>query len=287
MSKYYVLFNPYASNGSGKEEAKKIINYLPEGECEFFDMTVACEENYKDFFGKLSADDKIVICGGDGTLNRFVNDCDDKIPDNEIYLFPTGTGNDFLNDLNKKPPCEPLLINQYLKDLPVVEINDKKYYFLDNVAFGIDGWVCEVADQKKAANPNAKINYTTIAISGLLGKYKPCNAKAIIDGKEYTFNQVWMAPSMNGRFYGGGMMVTPMQDRLDEKREITLMLFQNGNRLQIATGFPGIFTGKHVTNKCAFFAKGHDVTVEFDSPRAVQIDGETILGVTKYHAYKN
>lgn len=96
-----------------------------------------------------------------------------------------------------------------------------------------------------------------------------------------------MAPTMNGRFVGGGMMVTPMQQRLAPERELTLMLFQNGNRFQIATGFPLVFSGKHVNNKNAVFIKGHDITVEFDEPRAVQIDGETVLGVKKYHAYKN
>jgi len=284
MGKYCVLFNPYASNGQGEEKAKDLVNYLPAEECDFINMAEISD--YQPIFDKLSPDDKIVVCGGDGTLNCLINDCDDKFPENEIYLFPTGTGNDFLNDLNKKPPCAPLLISQYLKDLPCVEINDKKHYFIDNVAYGIDGWVCEVADQQKENDPNANINYTKIAISGLLGKYKPCNAKVVVDGKEYTFKNVWMAPTMNGRFYGGGMMVTPMQDRLDDKREITLMLFHRGNRMQIAVAFPGVFKGTHINNKNAVFIKGHDITVEFDSPRAVQIDGETILGVTKYHAYK-
>ena len=31
--------------------------------------------------------------------------------------------------------------------------------------------------------------------------------------------------------------------------------------------------------------EGNDIRVVFDSPRAVQIDGETVLGVTEYHAY--
>lgn len=284
MGKYYVMFNPFASNGAGEREAKAITKYLPESECEFQDMTVI--NDFDAFFKSISDEDKIVICGGDGTLNRLANACDDKFPDNEIYLFPIGTGNDFLKDIDVKAPCAPVLINQYLKDLPAVEINDKKYYFLNNVSFGIDGWVCEIADQIKVKNPNAKANYTNIAISGLLGKYKPCNGRAWVDGKEYTFKKIWMAPTMNGRFVGGGMMVTPMQQRLAPERELTLMLFQNGSRFQIATGFPKVFSGKHVNNKNAFFAKGHDITVEFDEPRAVQIDGETVLGVTKYHAYK-
>ncbi|MBO7729490.1 MAG: diacylglycerol kinase family protein [Lachnospiraceae bacterium] len=286
MNQYYVLYNPFSSNGAGRKESEKIFEYLKEESIEFMDMSSIPDHDYSLLFDKMDNTDKLVICGGDGTLNRFVNDCDDKFPDVDIYVFPTGTGNDFLRDIGIATPCAPVLITQYLKDLPWVEINDKKYYFINNVAFGIDGWVCEIADQQKAKDPGAKANYTNIAISGLLGKYHPCNATVTVDGVTNKYQRVWMAPSMNGRFMGGGMMVAPMQDRSDPERTLTLMMFQNGGRLNIALSFPGVFTGKHIKNKMAAFCKGHDITVEFDSPRAVQLDGETILGVTKYHAHK-
>jgi hypothetical protein len=31
--------------------------------------------------------------------------------------------------------------------------------------------------------------------------------------------------------------------------------------------------------------EGKDIRVTFDSPRAVQIDGETVTGITEYRAY--
>jgi diacylglycerol kinase family enzyme len=49
--------------------------------------------------------------------------------------------------------------------------------------------------------------------------------------------------------------------------------------------FPSIFKGEHVkhTNMVAIHS-GSEISVSFDSPAAVQIDGETILGVTSYKA---
>ncbi len=47
------------------------------------------------FQRSLGADDKLVICGGDGTLNRFINDFDLSCISNEIYYYATGSGNDF------------------------------------------------------------------------------------------------------------------------------------------------------------------------------------------------
>lgn len=47
--------------------------------------------------------------------------------------------------------------------------------------------------------------------------------------------------------------------------------------------FPSIFKGEHIkkTNMVAVMS-GKEVTVKFTRPTALQIDGETILGVTEY-----
>lgn len=284
MKKSYVLFNPHSSNGNGEKEANKIKKYVNE-DLEFVDLTKI--ENYTQYFASLDADDKLYICGGDGTLNQLINKCDDKFPENDIYFFGIGTGNDFLLDIGYKTPCAPVKINEYLKDLPTVEINDKTYYFLNNVAFGIDGWVCGIAEEEKRKNPKVKTNYTIIALKGLLGKFSPYNATVTVDNNEPVHLQrVWMSPSMNGRYFGGGMMVTPMQDRLNKDRTITYMACRNSNRFQITTGFIQIFKGHHLNNPIAMFLTGHEITVEFDRPCILNIDGEPIFDVLKYTARK-
>ena len=50
--------------------------------------------------------------------------------------------------------------------------------------------------------------------------------------------------------------------------------------------FPSIFKGEHIKHqRVVHVLTGHTITVEFDRPTALQIDGETILGVTKYAVY--
>ena len=70
---YYVLFNPLAGNGTGEQKAKRISEFVPGIAPEFLDIT---KTDYKDLFTKATAEDIIVICGGDGTINRFANDTD-------------------------------------------------------------------------------------------------------------------------------------------------------------------------------------------------------------------
>ena len=49
--------------------------------------------------------------------------------------------------------------------------------------------------------------------------------------------------------------------------------------------FPSIFKGEHIKQKkFVTVHTGYNINVKFDRPTALQIDGETILGVTEYKA---
>ncbi len=282
MAKGYVLFNQKAGNGRGKEGIEGLSAHFKE-ELTFFDMT-ALEGGYKGLFDKMNEGDFLVICGGDGTLNCFVNDTAELSFAGDIWYFPTGTGNDFATEMGKKRGDAPFLVSEYLKDLPTVTINGKDRLFLNGVGYGIDGYCCEVGDAKRAKSDKS-VNYTAIAIKGLLLDYKPTSAKVTVDGKEYFYKKVWIAPTMKGKCYGGGMIPAPEQKRDDAEKMLSLTLFHTSGRLKTLMIFPSIFKGEHVKNeKYVAVLKGREITVEFDSPRALQIDGETVLDVLSYTA---
>ena len=280
--KYTVLFNPNAGNGTGAAEAEKLRDILKGDELTFTDITSL--NGYAEFLAGLSDDERLVLAGGDGTLNRFINDTDGLDVGRDVYYFAAGSGNDFAHDLGKAKDDAPFVITEYLKDLPTVTVNGKAYKFLNGVGYGIDGYCCEVGDKQRETS-DKPVNYTAIAIKGLLFHFKPCNAKITVDGVEHTYNKVWLAPTMNGRFYGGGMMPTPDQDRLGKEKTVSCMVFYGSGKLKSLAVFPSIFKGEHVKHKEMIeILTGHDIKVEFDRPTALQIDGETILGVTEYEA---
>ena len=280
--KYTVLFNPNAGNGTGAAEAEKLRDILKGDELTFTDITSL--NGYAEFLAGLSDDERLVLAGGDGTLNRFINDTDGLDVGRDVYYFAAGSGNDFAHDLGKAKDDAPFVITEYLKDLPTVTVKGKAYKFLNGVGYGIDGYCCEVGDKQRETS-DKPVNYTAIAIKGLLFHFKPCNAKITVDGVEHTYNKVWLAPTMNGRFYGGGMMPTPDQDRLGKDKTVSCMVFYGSGKLKTLAVFPSIFKGEHVKHKEMIeILTGHDIKVEFDRPTALQIDGETILGVTEYEA---
>ena len=278
MAKGYVIYNPLAGNGQAEADAQ-LLQFVLKEDLEYYDMTRIT--NYEAFIGGMEREDYLVIVGGDGTLNRFVNDTNGVEISQEILYFPTGTGNDFAKDMGMAENPQP--VTEHLKNLPSVEVNGKCYRFINGVGFGIDGYCCQVGDELRKI-PGKKVNYTGIAIKGLLFHFAPRNATVTVDGKEYTYKKVWIAPTMHGKFYGGGMIPTPRQDR--NCGQLSVMLFHGAGRIRTLCVFPSIFKGEHVkhTNMVAVHT-GKEITVEFDQPTPLQIDGETILGVTKYTAY--
>ena len=280
MAKAYIFYNPLAGNGSCSDEIKVLENVI-EDETVFCNMT----EGYDKVISELLEDDYIVLCGGDGTLNRFVNETDGVEIKNDILYFASGSGNDFAHDLGHGKGDKPYSIKKYLCDLPSVEVNGKSYKFINGIGFGIDGYCCEEGDRIRAEHPGEKVDYTAIAIKGLLFHYKPKKATVTVDGVEHKYKKVWIAPTMNGRFYGGGMMPTPEQVRLGEDKKLSVMLFHGSGAIHTLIMFPSLFKGEHVKyKKHVDVIEGKEIKVEFDTPASLQIDGETILGVKSYTA---
>lgn len=277
----YVLYNPLAGNGKGGEDAR-LLELILQEDLEFYDMTRIT--NYAAFLSGMEPGDYLIIAGGDGTLNRFVNDTEGLRIKRQILYFPVGTGNDFAKDLSRDAYSIPRPINWYIKDLPIVEVHGKKYRFFNGVGFGIDGYCCQVGDELR--KEEQEVNYTSIAVKGLLRHFDARSARITVDGETFTYEKVWIAPTMYGRYYGGGMMAAPAQRRWDKEKRLSLVIFHGAGRLRTLCIFPSIFKGRHINHKkYVTVHTGTNIRVEFDRPTPLQIDGETVPNVTSYTAF--
>ena len=276
----YVLYNTLSANKQGLEYSRKLLgNAVPE-DAKLVDVTSI--GNYADFWASIDLEnDTVVLSGGDGTLNRFVNaNAGLTLPKN-LFYFASGSGNDFKKDVADGSD-DLIPLHKYIDDLPTVTVNGNTSYFVNGIGYGIDGYCCEEGDKIRATS-DKPVDYTAIAIKGLLFHYKPTNAKVTVDGVTKEYKKVWIAPTMKGRYYGGGMLVTPKQDRFDPEGKVSFATLYNSSALKTLIVFPSIFKGEHVKHtKIVEIHSGHEITVEFDRPTALQIDGETVLGVTSY-----
>ena len=279
--KTQVLYNPLANNKKGAESAEKLT--AREGE-ELVFTDLCAIPDLKAFFEEHKDDERVIIAGGDGTLNRLINALDGECPAVPLYYFPAGSGNDFARDIPKEEWEENGLIplSDYIRNLPVVTVKGKSYRFLNGIGYGIDGYCCEVGDRQRETS-DKPVNYAGIAIKGLLLHFKPLLATVTVDGKPHIYNKVWLAPTMNGRFYGGGMMVAPEQDRKNPDKKVSVVIMYGSGKLKTLAVFPSIFKGEHVKHtEMVDVLSGHEITVTFNLPTALQIDGETITDVVTY-----
>ena len=275
-----ILFNSHANNNDISAALEAVRAYAAAPDTVEKDLT---QVDLRAEICALSENDRVLLLGGDGTIMRLANALDGAAYKASLYLWKSGTGNDFLRDLGKNEDAEPVLLNPYLVGLPHVEVKGKTYLYINGIGFGLDGTVCEVTDKLKAKGVK-KINYTMESIKLLLGGFKCPSGRVTVDGVTKSYKKIWLASAMYGKYYGGGMRVAPDQAR--GSGSLTCCVWHTSGKLATLMHFPKIFTGEHVKYKKSIdVITGKRITVEFDRPNALQIDGETVSGVTTYTAW--
>lgn len=276
----YLFYNPSARNGKAAEELQLIKKTLDGQDVEIYAVTDI--DDYVSVIDKIQPEDIVYIVGGDGTLNRFINDSTNLRILGDIFFYSAGTGNDFKHDVDPDNSLYRIRLNDYIRSLPTVTVGGVTYKFVNGIGFGIDGYCCEEGDRQRAAGKQ-DINYSAIAVKGCLFRFKPYGADITVDGETRHYDKVWLAPTMFGKYYGGGMKVAPEQDRNNPQHTVTNVVIHGTGRLKTLIRFTKIFSGEHT--KCTDMVDirtGHEVRVVFDRPCALQIDGETVKNVTEY-----
>lgn len=265
----YYIYNRLATNKKPRiENGAKLIG--------------AIGLDYKKFFSELLPEDDVVIIGGDMSINHFIRKIKGYKVSNNVYVKAFGYGSDFVNDVGGKLTDE-VLLNPYINNLPTAKIKNHNRPFINGVGFGLDGYCCASADYIKAKNPSATINYTNIALKGLLYKFKPVHAVVEVDGKRYEYDNVWLASTMKGRYFGGGMKIAPDQNREDD--HLSVIIYTVKSRIRALLSFSSVFKGTHVNNtEMVKIITGKNVHMKFDRIGDAEIDGDTVTNIDEYWA---
>ena len=79
------------------------------------------------------------------------------------------------------------------------------------------------------------------------------------------------------------MMTAPQQDRNNPEGKLSVVVMHGSGKLKTLMVFPSIFKGEHISHtEMEEVLTGKEITVRFDSPAALQIDGETVKNVSEY-----
>ncbi|MBR5305578.1 MAG: diacylglycerol kinase family protein [Oscillospiraceae bacterium] len=284
MSTYHILYNRLSRSNTGELEAHMLDEIMSGENLKYWN--VADIEDYHKFFADITFSDKIILACGDGTMNRFINDTDYCHVPQEVYFFPAGSGNDFARDIGKSKHCEPFEIRKFISNLPAIVTGGKEQRFFNSASIGVDAQVCLEADRLKSLGRKS-VNYSVLAVKCILTKYKFCDAVVTDEkGKEHHFKDVLLAITTKGRYFGGGVKISPTQDRNDPDETLTFIIAHSLPAWKALIVFASIPMGKHFNfKKHVTVMKGKEFRVKFTAPTPIQIDGETVEGQSEYHAF--
>ena len=108
-----------------------------------------------------------------------------------------------------------------------------------------------------------------------LPRFRPATVRVEADGHAYE----WRAHNVvvaNGRFYGGGMHISPKSEPDDGILDVLVMA---GPKSEAFTALPKVYRGTHLPHRNIVELRASLVRVEADPPFPIEADGE-YLGTT-------
>lgn len=232
---------------------------------------------------------RIVVVGGDGTMDEVINGIEDFSRIHFGYI-PTGSGNDLCRGLGIAK--QPLVNLHYIlnhtqvraMDLGSVQYGDgAKHYFAISSGIGIDAEVCVRVEKSKLKSVlNAlgigKLTYLLKTIEALFSM-PVCSAKVILDGeKKIGVKKMIFLVAMNHRFEGGGIPMAPNANAYDGL--LSLCLVYGFSRGKAFLALPSLLAGSHEKLKGFQIINCKTIDVQLDQEMYLHADGE-ILGTYK------
>ena len=218
--------------------------------------------------------ERVVVCGGDGTLHLAVQELAGT--DVGLGILPVGTGDDNARGLGiplKDPEGAARTVvhgQRRTVDLGRVAADDgTSRYFLGVLSSGFDSWVNERAN--RMTWPKGKARYT-VAIVGELRTFAPVRYSVTVDGEELQDGAMLVAVG-NGISYGGGMKICPAAVADDGLLDLTWL--HAVKKSVFIRAFPSVFSGTHVEQPYVTTARGRDIRLEAPGQLAYA-DGERV-----------
>ncbi len=287
IKKWTVILNPHAGGGKGQKDWQKIKKILAE---KGFDFDLLVSEYPKHTIALtetaiLNGTRKLIVAGGDGTLNEVVNGVflQQVCPPEKITIgmIPVGTGNDWIKTFgipNKYPEAikkiqeEKTIFQDVGKVNYSVDRNNKLCFFSNMAGFGFDALVADKANRLKEKNRSGLWVYLSSFVSAYI-HYQTRRVKVSVDGN--NLEELIFSVSVGiGKYNGGGMMQAPAAVPNDGTFEITII--KKIGVWGILKNITGLYNGSFVKDSRVVCLKGKEVEVSCSNPLAGEADGESL-----------
>lgn len=288
---WFVIVNPTSGAGHGLKDYPKIAKLLRDNQ--IFHDAVFTEHQYHATELAVEAVNKgyrkIIVVGGDGTLNEVVNglfiqkQCEPK--DIRLAVIAVGTGNDWVRTFGIPSHYSEAIRaikegKTFLQDVGAVSYTESKYsqtrYMVNVAGLGFDAFVISIFNHWKAKGYKGRWLYIASILKAYF-KYKSSGVKITVDGNQIFNNLLFSMAVGICKYNGGGVQQLPKAVADDGLLDITLIKPLHWWHIvfRLRRLFDGgIYSIGHVKH-----AQGKHIRIESTPPIRLECDGE-LMGYT-------
>jgi diacylglycerol kinase (ATP) len=277
------LVNPASANGSTRRVWPQIAYRAAaaglEGETLFSERPGGIAELAARAAGMGAA--KVVVVGGDGTVNEAVNGLLGVGAGKavELAVIPRGTGTDFVRTFRIPTKLDGAIAvarEGAVREIDAGEVSYRAWdgstgsaFFANIASAGMSGAVAMRANStSKALGGKASFLWATLAV---FARWRNANVSVDVDAehREGSMLDVIVA---NCEWLGGGMHMTPNARPDDGLFDI--LLIGDVTKRDLVQTLPKIYRGTHLPHPKAEELRGQIVRVDSPTPLPIELDGE-------------
>jgi YegS/Rv2252/BmrU family lipid kinase len=287
LNDWLVIINPNAGKGRGRKDWKKISYFM---NVQGFQFSFKSTEKKGDavLFARdavISGCRKIIVIGGDGTLNEVVNGIftQDICKSDEVILgmIPVGTGNDWGKMFGIHSDYEEAIkiIRQgklMLHDTGSIIFQNglakEKRYFINIAGLGFDARVVRKTNLQKDKGKGGKLIYLFNLLTCLLS-YKSTDAEIAINGHKIT-GSIFTISIGNGVYSGGGMKQTP--GAIPDDGLLNITIIRHMSTIEIIKSLKMLYDGTILSHPKIEGYACREIQINSIPEMYAEVDGESV-----------
>jgi YegS/Rv2252/BmrU family lipid kinase len=217
--------------------------------------------------------ERLIVIGGDGTLNEVVNGCMVEGRSPTVIPFPVGTGGDFGRSIGLAGGwSKDAVPRERMVDVGRVELATGTHYFINICSFGASGIVVDTVN-RSSKRYGGKVAFFLGTMRSLVS-YQNQPVSLRLDGQDIFTGRVNTVVVANGQYFGGSMRVAPGA-AVDDGLFDVVVMGDTTRREVLAQGLR-IYAGTHVELPKVQVFRGQqlEATPLGKTPVLIDLDGE-------------
>jgi lipid kinase, YegS/Rv2252/BmrU family len=274
--KVLLIYNPNAGNHSFKNNLDSIMEKFQAKGYLVSPFRLGKGIDLNELFQRINSEEykKVLIAGGDGTINQVLNAMLNNGVNLPIGIYPAGTANDFAQNFNLPESIDDITElytreNYTYSDLG--KINDR--YFINVASLG-----CLVdVSQKTDTKYKSSFGVFSYYLKGVEEFQKLRPVRIRIESDHFTFDdEAYFMLIMNGKSAGGFKKIAPLSVYNDGLLDI--YVFKKCPLIDLMALVAKVLKGEHDTSPHVIYFQTSRLTVMCDENIGTDLDGEKGMG---------